>query len=48
MMAGTKYRGELEEKLIKAMNFIKEKLSIDEIHNIVALVLWGSLILLIY
>lgn len=38
MMAGTKYRGELEEKLIKAMNFIKEKkaiLFIDEIHNIV-------------
>lgn len=38
IMAGTKYRGELEEKLLQAMNFIKEEgaiLFIDEIHNIV-------------
>ena len=38
VMAGTKYRGELEEKIVKAINFIKEKkgiLFIDEIHNIV-------------
>ena len=38
IVAGTKYRGELEEKLIKAMDFIKEEnaiLFIDEIHNIV-------------
>lgn len=38
IIAGTKYRGELEEKIIKAMDFIKEKkaiLFIDEIHNIV-------------
>lgn len=37
-MAGTKYRGELEEKIIEAMNFIKNEkaiLFIDEIHNIV-------------
>ena len=37
-VAGTKYRGELEEKILKVMNFIKEKqaiLFIDEIHNIV-------------
>ena len=38
IVAGTKYRGELEEKLIKAMDFIKDEnaiLFIDEIHNIV-------------
>ncbi len=38
VMAGTKYRGELEEKIIKTINFIKEQkaiLFIDEIHNIV-------------
>ena len=38
VVANTKYRGELEEKIIKAMNFIKEQkaiLFIDEIHNIV-------------
>lgn len=38
IIAGTKYRGELEEKIIKAMEFIKEQkaiLFIDEIHNIV-------------
>lgn len=38
IMAGTKYRGELEEKLLQAMNFIKDEgaiLFIDEIHNIV-------------
>lgn len=38
VMAGTKYRGELEEKIVKAINFIKENkgiLFIDEIHNIV-------------
>lgn len=38
VMAGTKYRGELEEKIIEAMNFIKNEkaiLFIDEIHNIV-------------
>lgn len=38
VVAGTKYRGELEEKLIKVMNFIKSSkaiLFIDEIHNIV-------------
>ena len=38
VMAGTKYRGELEDKLINTMNFIKKEnaiLFIDEIHNIV-------------
>ena len=38
VVAGTKYRGELEEKIIKVMDFIKETKSIlfiDEIHNIV-------------
>lgn len=38
ILAGTKYRGELEEKIVKAMEFIKENkaiLFIDEIHNIV-------------
>lgn len=38
IVAGTKYRGELEDKIVKVMNFIKETKSIlfiDEIHNIV-------------
>ena len=38
IIAGTKYRGELEEKLIKALEYIKTKKAIvfiDEIHNIV-------------
>lgn len=38
IVSGTKYRGELEDKLTKAMEFVKEKkaiLFIDEIHNIV-------------
>lgn len=38
IVSGTKYRGELEEKLTKAMEYIKKKkaiLFIDEIHNIV-------------
>lgn len=38
MMSGTKYRGELEEKIISAMDYIKENnaiLFIDEIHTIV-------------
>ncbi len=38
MLSGTKYRGELEEKIINAMEYIKEHdaiLFIDEIHNIV-------------
>lgn len=38
IVAGTKYRGELEEKLIKAMEYVKEQKAIvfiDEIHNIV-------------
>lgn len=38
IVAGTKYRGELEEKLTKVMEYIKRKkaiLFIDEIHNIV-------------
>lgn len=38
IVAGTKYRGELEEKLIKALDYIQENKSIvfiDEIHNIV-------------
>ena len=38
IMAGTKYRGELEDKIITTMNFIKKEnaiLFIDEIHNIV-------------
>jgi len=38
IVAGTKYRGELEDKLIQAMNFVKNQkaiLFIDEIHNIV-------------
>lgn len=37
-VAGTKYRGELEEKLLKVMDYIKEShaiLFIDEIHNVV-------------
>lgn len=37
-IAGTKYRGELEEKIIKTINFVKKEqaiLFIDEIHNIV-------------
>lgn len=38
VMAGTKYRGELEEKLLKALSYVKKAdayLYIDEIHNIV-------------
>lgn len=38
VVAGTKYRGELEEKLLKVMDYIKEQkaiLFIDEIHNVV-------------
>lgn len=38
IVAGTKYRGELEEKLIKALEYAREKkiiVFIDEIHNIV-------------
>lgn len=38
IVAGTKYRGELEDKLIKALEYVKEKNAIvfvDEIHNIV-------------
>lgn len=38
IVSGTKYRGELEEKLTKAMEYVKKKkaiLFIDEIHNIV-------------
>ena len=39
MVAGTKYRGEFEERLKKVVSFVKEKgnviLFIDEIHNIV-------------
>lgn len=38
IVSGTKYRGELEEKITKAMEFIKNKKAIvfiDEIHNIV-------------
>ncbi len=38
MVAGTKYRGELEEKIINAMDYIKDHnaiLFIDEIHTIV-------------
>lgn len=38
IVSGTKYRGELEEKLTKAMEFVKTKkaiIFIDEIHNIV-------------
>lgn len=38
IVAGTKYRGELEEKLLKAMDFIESKKAIvfiDEVHNIV-------------
>lgn len=38
IVSGTKYRGELEEKLTKSMEYIKKKkaiLFIDEIHNIV-------------
>ena len=38
IMAGTKYRGELEDKIITTMDFIKKEnaiLFIDEIHNIV-------------
>jgi len=37
-VAGTKYRGELEEKILKVMDFVRENkaiLFIDEIHNIV-------------
>lgn len=38
VIAGTKYRGELEEKIIQAMDYIKKEKAIvfiDEIHNIV-------------
>ena len=38
IVAGTKYRGDLEDKIINAMEYIKEKnaiVFIDEIHNIV-------------
>lgn len=38
IISGTKYRGELEEKIIKTMDFIKSNnaiLFIDEIHNII-------------
>ncbi len=38
IVSGTKYRGELEEKITKAMEYIKKKKAIvfiDEIHNIV-------------
>lgn len=38
IVAGTKYRGELEEKITKAMEFIRKQnaiVFIDEIHNIV-------------
>ena len=38
LMAGTKYRGEMEEKLLDAVEYVKEMngiLFIDEIHNIV-------------
>ncbi len=38
VVAGTKYRGELEEKLLKVMEYIKSQkaiLFIDEIHNVV-------------
>lgn len=38
IVSGTKYRGELEEKLTKAMEFVKKNkaiIFIDEIHNIV-------------
>ena len=38
IVSGTKYRGELEEKLTKAMEFVKNNkaiIFIDEIHNIV-------------
>ena len=38
IVSGTKYRGELEEKITKAMEFIKKEKAIvfiDEIHNIV-------------
>lgn len=38
VVAGTKYRGELEEKLLKVMDYVKDKkaiLFIDEIHNVV-------------
>lgn len=38
IVSGTKYRGELEEKIIKAMEFLENKKAvvfIDEIHNIV-------------
>ncbi len=37
-IAGTKYRGELEDKILKAMEYAKEQnaiLFIDEIHNVV-------------
>lgn len=37
-VAGTKYRGELEEKILKVMEYVKQNkaiLFIDEIHNIV-------------
>lgn len=37
-ISGTKYRGELEEKILKAMEYVKEQnaiLFIDEIHNVV-------------
>lgn len=38
MIAGTKYRGEMEEKLLNAIEYVKKKsgiLFIDEVHNIV-------------
>lgn len=38
IVAGTKYRGELEEKITKAMEYVKKQkaiIFIDEIHNIV-------------
>lgn len=38
VVAGTKYRGELEEKLLKVMDYVKSQkaiLFIDEIHNVV-------------
>lgn len=38
IVSGTKYRGELEEKITKAMEYIKKHhaiVFIDEIHNIV-------------
>ena len=40
LVAGTKYRGEMEEKIIQAVKFVEQKkaiLFIDEIHNIVGM-----------